>query len=82
LHFCFWHFYFLTSAGFVSSREWFFLLSHELFSPKRGLFEFSDEQTYLLQIASGGKASQPISSGAAPSPHGNGMWILCLAGTR
>ncbi|XP_063900327.1 uncharacterized protein LOC135119874 [Zophobas morio] len=33
------------------AREWFYLLSHELFTPKRGLFEFSDHQSYLLQIA-------------------------------
>ena len=33
------------------SREWFFLLSHELFSPRRGFFEFSDTQSYLLRIS-------------------------------
>eukprot|EP00123_Amoebidium_parasiticum_P013374 comp21920_c0_seq1/m.31512 comp21920_c0_seq1/g.31512 ORF comp21920_c0_seq1/g.31512 comp21920_c0_seq1/m.31512 type:complete len:1016 (-) comp21920_c0_seq1:55-3102(-) len=32
------------------AREWFFLLSHELFSPARGLFEFSDDKSYLLQL--------------------------------
>eukprot|EP00124_Ichthyophonus_hoferi_P002052 Ihof_evm5s127 gene=Ihof_evmTU5s127 len=32
------------------AREWFFLLSHELFAPKRGLFEFSDDTSYLLQL--------------------------------
>ncbi|KNC83656.1 hypothetical protein SARC_04116 [Sphaeroforma arctica JP610] len=34
------------------AREWLFLLSHELFSTRRGFFEFSDDQTYLLQISS------------------------------
>ena len=32
------------------SREWFFLLSHEMFSPSYGLFEYSAHDNYTLQI--------------------------------
>ena len=31
-------------------REWFFLLSHEMFDPKYGLFEYSSDDKYTLQI--------------------------------
>jgi hypothetical protein len=63
------------------SREWFFLLSHELFSPKRGLFEFSSDQTYLLQISSGNPQSKsPAENGAANHGKGNGAAWFCMAG--
>lgn len=32
------------------SREWFFLLSHEMFNPYYGLFEYSAGDNYTLQI--------------------------------
>ncbi|KAF9452982.1 HECT-domain-containing protein [Macrolepiota fuliginosa MF-IS2] len=32
------------------SREWFFLLSHEIFNPSYGLFEYSTHDNYTLQI--------------------------------
>ncbi|PPQ70016.1 hypothetical protein CVT26_013304 [Gymnopilus dilepis] len=32
------------------SREWFFLLSHEVFNPSYGLFEYSTHDNYTLQI--------------------------------
>ncbi|KAF9077780.1 hypothetical protein BDP27DRAFT_1413468 [Rhodocollybia butyracea] len=32
------------------SREWFFLLSHEIFNPSYGLFEYSAHDNYTLQI--------------------------------
>lgn len=32
------------------SREWFFLLSHEIFNPSYGLFEYSAYDNYTLQI--------------------------------
>jgi E3 ubiquitin-protein ligase NEDD4 len=32
------------------SREWFFLLSHEMFNPSYGLFEYSAHDNYTLQI--------------------------------
>ncbi|KFD73367.1 hypothetical protein M514_04650 [Trichuris suis] len=32
------------------AREWFFLLSHEMFSPYYGLFEYSATDNYTLQI--------------------------------
>ncbi|PFH54090.1 hypothetical protein AMATHDRAFT_863 [Amanita thiersii Skay4041] len=32
------------------SREWFFLLSHEVFNPSYGLFEYSAHDNYTLQI--------------------------------
>ncbi|KAJ8482507.1 hypothetical protein ONZ45_g14927 [Pleurotus djamor] len=32
------------------SREWFFLLSHEIFNPSYGLFEYSTSDSYTLQI--------------------------------
>nr|WGL47553.1 E3 ubiquitin-protein ligase NEDD4 [Flammulina filiformis] len=32
------------------SREWFFLLSHEIFNPSYGLFEYSTQDNYTLQI--------------------------------
>ncbi|EKM79495.1 hypothetical protein AGABI1DRAFT_120884 [Agaricus bisporus var. burnettii JB137-S8] len=32
------------------SREWFFLLSHEIFNPSYGLFEYSTYDNYTLQI--------------------------------
>ncbi|PPR04072.1 hypothetical protein CVT24_010645, partial [Panaeolus cyanescens] len=32
------------------SREWFFLLSHEIFDPSYGLFEYSTHDNYTLQI--------------------------------
>ncbi|KAF7298971.1 E3 ubiquitin-protein ligase [Mycena indigotica] len=31
-------------------REWFFLLSHEIFNPSYGLFEYSAHDNYTLQI--------------------------------
>lgn len=34
------------------SREWFFLLSHEIFNPSYGLFEYSAHDNYTLQINS------------------------------
>lgn len=34
------------------SREWFFLLSHEIFNPSYGLFEYSTHDNYTLQINS------------------------------
>ena len=33
------------------SREFFFLLSRELFSPYYGLFEYSANDTYTVQIS-------------------------------
>jgi E3 ubiquitin-protein ligase NEDD4 len=33
-----------------SCREWFFLLSHEIFNPCYGLFEYSAHDNYTLQI--------------------------------
>jgi E3 ubiquitin-protein ligase NEDD4 len=33
-----------------SHREWFFLLSHEIFNPSYGLFEYSTHDNYTLQI--------------------------------
>jgi len=32
------------------SREWFFLLSHDMFNPSYGLFEYSTHDNYTLQI--------------------------------
>ena len=32
------------------SREWFFLLFHEMFNPSYGLFEYSAHDNYTLQI--------------------------------
>lgn len=32
------------------SREWFFELSHEIFNPSYGLFEYSTVKNYMLQI--------------------------------
>ncbi|KDQ51192.1 hypothetical protein JAAARDRAFT_534576 [Jaapia argillacea MUCL 33604] len=32
------------------SREWFFLLSHEMFQPNYGLFQYSTHDNYTLQI--------------------------------
>lgn len=32
------------------AREWFFLLSHEIFNPSYGLFEYSTSDNYTLQI--------------------------------
>ncbi|KAF8631033.1 hypothetical protein AX15_002644 [Amanita polypyramis BW_CC] len=34
------------------SREWFFLLSHEVFDPSYGLFQYSAHDNYTLQINS------------------------------
>jgi E3 ubiquitin-protein ligase NEDD4 len=34
----------------TNSREWFFLLSHEIFNPSYGLFEYSTHDNYTLQI--------------------------------
>lgn len=34
------------------SREWFFLLSHEIFNPSYGLFEYAGFDNYTLQINS------------------------------
>ena len=31
-------------------REWFFLLSHEVFDPSYGLFQYSAHDNYTLQI--------------------------------
>lgn len=31
-------------------REWFFLLSHEVFDPSYGLFQYSTHDNYTLQI--------------------------------
>lgn len=36
----------------VDRREWFFLLSHEMFDPQYGLFEYSTHDNYTLQINS------------------------------
>jgi E3 ubiquitin-protein ligase NEDD4 len=33
-------------------REWFFLLSHAMFDPSYGLFEYSTHDNYTLQINS------------------------------
>jgi len=35
------------------SREWFFLLSHEMFNPNYGPFECSSHDNYMLNPASG-----------------------------
>ena len=32
------------------AREWFFVLSHEIFHPSYGMFEYSKGQDYKLQI--------------------------------
>jgi E3 ubiquitin-protein ligase NEDD4 len=34
----------------VSVREWFFLISHEIFDPSYGLFQYSTHDSYTLQI--------------------------------
>src|SRR2546425_7072127 len=34
----------------LALREWFFLLSHEIFDPQYGLFEYSSDDKYTLQI--------------------------------
>eukprot|EP01134_Creolimax_fragrantissima_P006842 CFRG6842T1 len=49
------------------AREWLFLLSHELFSCRRGFFEFSDDQTYLLQIANNRKRLNDMAETATES---------------
>lgn len=33
-----------------SFREWFFVLSHEIFNPSYGLFEYSAHDNYTLQL--------------------------------
>ena len=33
-----------------SSREWLYLLSHEMLNPYYGLFQYSREDVYTLQI--------------------------------
>ena len=33
-----------------SIREWFFLISHEIFDPSYGLFQYSAHDNYTLQI--------------------------------
>ena|SRR5882762_3417145 len=41
----------MSMADFVACRrEWFFLLSHEMFNPSYGLFEYSTHDNYTLQI--------------------------------
>lgn len=49
----FYLFYFLLSRLDYSgpSREFFFLLSQELFNPYYGLFEYSANDTYTVQIS-------------------------------
>jgi len=37
-------------ANLSTDREWFFLLSHEIFNPSYGLFEYSAHDNYTLQI--------------------------------
>jgi hypothetical protein len=32
------------------AREWFFLLSHEMFNPYYGLFEYTSSENYILMI--------------------------------
>jgi HECT-domain (ubiquitin-transferase) len=38
------------SAHVDPPREWFFLLSHQMFDPQYGLFEYSADDNYTLQI--------------------------------
>lgn len=48
-HFIFFAFSRLDYSG--PSREFFFLLSQELFNPYYGLFEYSANDTYTVQIS-------------------------------
>mmetsp|Transcript_18237 Transcript_18237/g.47620 ORF Transcript_18237/g.47620 Transcript_18237/m.47620 type:complete len:800 (-) Transcript_18237:67-2466(-) len=50
-------------------REWFYLLSHEIFNPAYGLFEYSSSTSYILQI-------NPNSGLANP----NHLTYFCFAG--
>jgi E3 ubiquitin-protein ligase NEDD4 len=64
------------------SREWFFLLSHEMFNPSYGLFEYSAHDNYTLQIN--------LTSGVNPEPFfasrcsniGSSMHTSCLGSIR
>ena len=38
------------TVSFLTSREFFFLLSHEMFNPFYCLFEYSAHDNYTLQI--------------------------------
>ncbi len=55
--FCEAHELFMISALFTRldyggpSREFFFLLSRELFNPYYGLFEYSANDTYTVQVS-------------------------------
>ena len=40
----------IPGLAYNSCREWFFLLSHEIFDPQYGLFEYSTDDNYTLQI--------------------------------
>jgi len=44
------NFWFRSSTDLSTYREWFFLLSHEIFNPSYGLFEYSAHDNYTLQI--------------------------------
>lgn len=41
---------FLWPTVDFSTREWFFLISHEIFDPSYGLFQYSAHDNYTLQI--------------------------------
>src|SRR5260221_14542911 len=43
-------FRFQSTTNLSTNREWFFLLSHEIFNPSYGLFEYSAHDNYTLQI--------------------------------
>lgn len=45
-----WHSQFTDAGYLLNDREWFFLLSHEIFNPSYGLFEYSTHDNYTLQI--------------------------------
>lgn len=48
-----WHYaYEVCQCSLSPNREWFFLLSHEIFNPSYGLFEYSAHDNYTLQINS------------------------------
>lgn len=40
----------LTSVCCAACREWLYLLSHEMLNPYYGLFQYSRDDIYTLQI--------------------------------
>jgi hypothetical protein len=47
------------------AREWLFLLSHEMLNPQYGLFQYSREDNYTLQI-NPDSSINPVSSLSLP----------------